>query len=191
MSARVITSISRPQVHLTVTITRDLFVLYSGFYPTQAHICEVIMSIRERYSVWLALGLLVASVQVAHSNQEDPIVGVWECIATRADSSIFFVYMVYHADKIWSASSASDLFGSGFSSRGGLQGVAIGRRATPGAYGSDRSHHCLRSRPAPWFPVPSPGPTAVSRSGNCPIPSRRARDNQRPRHLQPVMKGSR
>ena len=81
------------------------------------------MSIRERHSVWLALGLLMASVQVAHSNQEDPIVGVWECVATRADSSIFFVYMVYHADKIWSASSASDLFGSGFSSRGGLQGV--------------------------------------------------------------------
>lgn len=78
---------------------------------------------RERYSVWLALGLLMASVQVAHSRQEDPIVGVWECVATRADSSVFFVYQVYHGDKIWSASSASDLFGPGFSSRGGLQGV--------------------------------------------------------------------
>jgi hypothetical protein len=62
----------------------------------------------------------------------DPFVGVWECPATRPDSTMFVVYYTFSADGTVRLASGSDLFSAGYSSRGG--GTGVWSATTDGRY---------------------------------------------------------
>jgi len=80
------------------------------------------MFIKKKYFVLGLLIMVAFQVNSALALPGAKIEGVWRCTASRPDSSTFPLTLIFHPDGTMAASSGSDLFGAGYSSRGGLIG---------------------------------------------------------------------